>query len=77
MKEVYRSPEMRKKFREIRRKLHYRPVICYTVDNELIGEFNTQSDAAEALGLKTPSGISSVLTGAQKTHKGYIFKYKE
>lgn len=76
MTENYRTPEMRDKFKSIFRERNRKPFLCFR-NGELVNEFSNQIEAAEVLGFDKPWGISSVLTGVQKTHKGYTFKYKE
>ena len=41
----------------------------------ILGEFAGET-ACRAAGF-TPAGVSSVMTGRQKTHRGYKFNYKE
>lgn len=71
----FRSPEMREIFKRSARSRNKIPFLCYK-DGVLIGEFISQADTADLLGLKS-SEICAVLRKEQKTTKGYNFKYKE
>ena len=54
---------------------HYKPIIQYDLNNNLIKEWPSVKEAAKSL-KKRNGGISSVLTGVQKTAYGYQWKYK-
>lgn len=54
---------------------HYKPIIQYDLNNNLIREWSSVKEAAKSL-KKGNGGISSVLIGVQKTAYGYIWKYK-
>lgn len=73
IKLLFRTEEMRDKFRKIAKERYNKKFICKK-DNLTIGVFTNQNDASEFLKVKK-SGISSVLVGKQKTHRGYVFEY--
>ena len=52
------------------------PILQYDLEGNFIQEWESVRGAAKALGT-THSNISKVLTGRQKTAKGFIWKYKE
>jgi len=54
---------------------HYKKVLQYSIDGMLIKEYNSLTEASKCVG-DTIQNISNVLTGRQKTSKGYIWKYK-
>ena len=75
LKITHNTPEMKQKFRDIARNRTRRTFICFK-DNELVNEFTSQIEAAEALGFDKPSGIWNVLNRKAKSYKGYNFIYK-
>ena len=63
-------------------KLGTKPILMYNKEMDLIGEFESASwldkHSEELLGIKLIGGkVSSVCRGERKTHKGYIFRFKE
>lgn len=54
-----------------------RPVLQYSLDGKFLQEFSSCTEAAKAVGLSQPSGISRACSGLRKTAKGFIWKYKE
>lgn len=54
---------------------HHKPIIQYDLNNNLIKEWSSVKEAAESL-MKNNGGISSALTGVNKTAYGYIWRYK-
>lgn len=58
-------------------KLHHRnqKVNQYNLNGDFIKTFNTISEAAKSVGLKSISGITNACVGLSKTSKGYIWKY--
>lgn len=62
-----------KKAQRLGAEITRKPVEVYK-DGELIGIFESQSEAARQLNL-TLQGISQVLRGVYNKHKGYTFKY--
>lgn len=53
-----------------------KPVLQFTKNNELIGRFNSATDAAKSIGINDPSNICSVCNGKGYTAYGYVWKYK-
>ena len=49
------------------------PIQVYTKQNKFVGNYISLSEASKELNLDI-SGISYVLNGIRKSHKGYIFK---
>lgn len=70
---VYTS-EMKEVLKKSARGRSKIPFLCFK-DKLIVGEFLSQADAADTLGLKS-SEICAVLRGEQKTTKGYTFNYK-
>lgn len=56
-------------------KSKFKMVLQYSVSGEFIKEFNSINEAAKEINSAAAS-ISSVLSGKNKTIKGFIFKYK-
>ena len=54
---------------------HYKRVVQYSIDGILIKEYDSLTEASKCVG-DTIQNISNVLTGRQKSSKGYIWKYK-
>jgi len=54
-----------------------KPIVQYDKYGNYINEHHSLKDAANALGIKSITGISNVLTGRSRFCKGYVFKYKE
>ena len=52
----------------------YKALLQYTMDMELVNTWESLRQATET-GLYTESGIRHSITGRQKHHKGYIWKY--
>jgi len=50
-------------------------IIQYTKDGEFVCEFNSLTEASNVLGLRL-DGLSSALSGRNKTCGGYVWKYK-
>ena len=50
-------------------------IIQMTLEGEFIKEWTSTTEAAKALGLKSPSSISMALSGMQNTAGGYKFKF--
>ena len=75
LKRVFNAPEMKEKLKSAARDRNRKIFYCFK-DNELVGEFTNQAEAADILGVVN-SGISSVLCGTQKSHRGYVFKYNK
>lgn len=55
------------------RSLDLNYLVQYNKNGERIAEFETAKDAAQAVDLKSPSNLSSVIRGNQKTFGGYIW----
>lgn len=47
----------------------------YDKDGNFIKTFNTIKEAAQAVGIKSPSAITNACNGLSKTSKGFIWKY--
>lgn len=77
MIERNRTPEMRKRISDLARIRFSKKFYCYKTNGEFVAEFTSQVEASEKLGFEKPWGVSAVLNGLQKTHKGYTFKYAE
>jgi group I intron endonuclease len=73
VKALFATEEMRERLKKMARQRHSKEFVCKK-DNVVIGTFKNQSHASEVLKV-TQGGISSVLVGKQKTHKGYVFEY--
>jgi group I intron endonuclease len=73
LKIVFNTPEMKEKLKATARNRNRKLFVCIK-DGVIINQFSTKIEAAEALGIKS-LGISAVLTGEQKTHRGYRFEY--
>lgn len=73
IKQLFRTDEMKQKFSKLARDRYNKEFVCKK-NGELVGTFTSQIEAADILKIKK-HGISSVLTGAQKTHRGYTFEY--
>lgn len=56
-------------------KRNSRPILCYDLNNNLIGEYDSANDASRKLGIFS-SGVRCVLYGRIVQTKGYKFKYK-
>lgn len=53
-----------------------KPVLQFTLENELIGRFVSATAAAEAMGLKWRNSILNVCKGKSKSAAGYIWKFE-
>lgn len=53
-----------------------KPVIAYTIDGDYVAEYENATLAAEHLGVKSSSHISSCLNGKRKTACGYTWRFK-
>ena len=51
-------------------------VICKNLDGKIIGTYESQSIAAEKLGIKR-KGITKCCRGESKTYMGYVFEYAD
>lgn len=51
-------------------------VFCYTKDGELVKEYSTLKEAAEDLGLKSPTAIGNCLKGRSKTCAGFAWRWE-
>lgn len=67
--------EKHEKIESFTPKQQNKPVLVYDVNNNFIGEFKSEREAARQLNCKM-SQINRVLRGVAHTHKGYIFKWK-
>jgi hypothetical protein len=52
-------------------------VECYNLENELIGNFESISEAVKAVGGLTNSSIINCCLGKGKTAYGFIWKYTD
>lgn len=52
-----------------------KPLLCYTLDGDFVGEFESGAGASKALGIYLNS-IYLVAKGVMHSTHGYIFKYK-
>lgn len=76
LKKVFNTPEMKAKLSALARSRNKRPFLCFNKQKEFIGEFLSQANTADILGLKS-SEICAVLRKEQSTTKGYTFIYKD
>lgn len=53
------------------------PVCAYDTDGNFIAEYESMNLASKALGMKSPSHISSCVCGKRKTAGGYIWRLKD
>jgi hypothetical protein len=53
---------------------HYKPVLQYDLQNNLLNEYQSAQDAGRCLG-KSGNSIADCAAGRQKTAYGYIWKY--
>ena len=53
-----------------------KPVVAYTKSGNYVAEYENATIAAEQLGFKSSSHISSCLHGKRKTAGGYVWKFK-
>lgn len=75
IKRVFNTPEMKIILSRAARSRNKRAFLCFKGE-EFIGEFFSQADVADLLGLKS-NNICAVLRKEQKTTGGYSFKYKD
>lgn len=73
IRQLFRTDEMRQKLSKLARERYNKKFVCKRGE-EIVGTFVSQVEASDVLKVKQ-QGISSVLTGAQKTHRGYTFEY--
>jgi len=79
LRDYYHISDEEIKIRGIQtRKIQYRtkPIIQYDLNNNIIKEWHSASEAGRALGI-TSQAISLNLNNKTKTCHGFIFKYKE
>lgn len=81
--EGVRTPnEVRQKLSEAHKKIkgekapRSKPVLQYSMENELVGRFVSATAAAEAMGLKWRNSILNVCKGKSKSAAGYFWKFE-
>lgn len=73
---AYDGDANRKMSRRITAPTNKRPVLQFTINGELVAEYQSIGDAAKATGFNAPN-ITHAAKGDLKTYKGYKWKYKE
>ena len=69
--------ELSRRFKEAQKGVTCKPVLQYTINGEFIQEFFSQSEAARAVGAKSPWHIGDCCKGKIKSSNGYIWRYKD
>lgn len=54
---------------------HKKAIVVYTKTGEFVGNFDSSTEAAKALGFKDTTNISAVLHNKRKSTGGYVFKF--
>lgn len=72
----HKGLKMKEDVKEILKGSHAVSILQYTLDGTFIREWDTITEAAKAVNLRSPSSIRQCLNGKSKQSAGFIWKYK-
>lgn len=59
-----------------RKKINCKPVVQFSLNGEMVAEYDSIEEAAKAVGCKCPAAISQNLLGVTRSSCGYKWRYK-